>query len=588
IAENNSTQKETDTGIWIPQDSDLRILEIRVETYVFDDVIGAYQYKDVVMIPLNAFFSILDIAIDVKTDFAEGFIIKEANTFALDTLRNEVILKGIAKSYNGELVKILDNDIFVESNLLSNWLDMQLDIDLFSSRVVVKSDTKLPFLARIDREKRMVQTLSRINKIEQQYPRHHEAYENYTPPFVDQTVRLAQRVSDAGNVTTFNSTTYATADLLQHESTWFLTMDDQNGINDFRVTFGRTDPEGGLLGPINAKEYKFGHITEPRVGLINSSGKLNYGISASSHPIGQQTEYDRHRFIGELLPGWEIELYQNNALIGYQKTPTNGQYDFEDVPLLFGNNYFRLAFYGPKGEIKEETKNFQLSHALTQQGKHYYKVSTITDDDGEQRTVAQLDYGVNKNISSAFSLVSIPLNESNTIVQHNYLGAGLIGYWEALLASATVISDSENGNAVEIDLQTRIYETVIGFKDTHLSNFFSEEFLPSAAEITRRINLDINTAIPSSFLPRIPVTFGFKRDEYATGDELFEITNQISMSAHGAAITNQITNQQVTNQQATSNGNLQISTNINNIRLRGTIGYTLKPINELSNIALTL
>ncbi|MCK4706515.1 MAG: carboxypeptidase regulatory-like domain-containing protein, partial [Gammaproteobacteria bacterium] len=49
-----------------------------------------------------------------------------------------------------------------------------------------------------------------------------------------------------------------------------------------------------------------------------------------------------------------------------------------------------------------------------------------------------------------------------------------------------------------------------------------------------------------------------------------------------------ITNQQVTNQQATSNGNLQISTNINNIRLRGTIGYTLKPINELSNIALTL
>ena len=587
-AEQDSTQKETLTGIWIPQDSDLRILEIRVDTYVFEDVIGAYQYKDIVLIPLSALSSILDIAIEVKINFAEGFIIKEENTFSLDTLRNEVILKGIAKPYDDELVKILDNDIFVESNLLSKWLGMEIDIDLFSSRAVIRSDVKLPFLARLDREKRMAKALARTRMTEQHYPRHHEAYENYTPPFIDQTLRVAQRFSDAGDVTTFNSITYATADLFQHESTWFLTMDDQNGINDFRVTFGRTDPDGGLLGPINANEYKFGHITEPRVGLINSTGDLNYGVSVSSYPIGQQTEYDRHRFIGELLPGWEVELYQNNALIGYQQTAINGQYDFKDVPLLFGNNHFRLAFYGPKGELREETKNFQLTHALTQQGKHYYKVSSITDDNGEQRTVAQLDYGINKNISSTFNLVSIPLNESNIIVQHDYLGAGVISYWDALLASATIIDDSVGGSAVEIDLQTRINETVIGFNDIHLSHFFSEEFLPNAAEITRRSKLNINTAIPPSFLPRIPVTFGFKRDEYATGGELFEITNQLSMSTHGVAITNQITHQKVTDQQATSNGNFQISTNIDNIRLRGTIGYILKPVNEVSNIALTL
>jgi len=587
-AEQDSTQKETLTGIWIPQDSDLRILEIRVDTYVFEDVIGAYQYKDIVLIPLSALSSILDIAIKVKIDFAEGFIIKEENTFSLDTLRNEVILKGIAKPYNNELVKILDNDIFIESNLLSKWLGMEIDIDLFSSRAVIRSDIKLPFLARLDRERRIAKALARTSMTEQHYPRHHEAYENYTPPFIDQTLRVAQRFSDAGDVTTFNSITYATADLLQHESTWFLTMDDQNGINDFRVTFGRTDPDGGLLGPINANEYKFGHITEPRIGLINSTGDLNYGVSASSHPIGQQSEYDRHRFIGELLPGWEVELYQNNALIGYQQTAVNGQYDFKDIPLLFGNNHFRLVFYGPKGELREESKNFQLTHALTQQGKHYYKVSTITDDDGEQRTVAQFDYGINKNISGTFNLVSIPLNESNTIVQHDYLGAGVISYWNALLASATIVDDSTGGSAVEIDLQTRIDETVIGFNDIHLSNFFSEEFLPSTAEITRRSKLSINTAIPPSFLPRIPVTFGFKRDEYAAGGELFEITNQLSMSTHGVAITNQITHQQVTDQQATSNGNLQISTNIDRVRLRGTIGYILKPENEVSNIALTL
>ncbi|MFC1589300.1 hypothetical protein ACFL3P_03410 [Pseudomonadota bacterium] len=574
--------------IWVPQDSDLRILEIRVKSYVFDDVIGAYQYKDVIMIPLGALSSILDIAIDVKNDFAEGFVIKETNTFALDTLRNEIILKGIATPYNSDLVKVLDNDIFVESALLSHWFNMELDIDLFSSRIVVRSDTKLPFLARIDREQRMGKTLSRANKIEQHYPRHYESYKDYNPPFVDQSLSLAQRFSDEGDVTSFNSTTFVTADLLQHESTWYLTMDDQNGVNDFRVTFGRTDPEGGLLGPINAKEYKFGHVSEPRISLINTAGELKYGATVSSYPIGQQTEYDRHRFTGELLPGWEVELYHNNALIGYQQEAIEGQYDFKDVPLLFGNNHFRLTFYGPKGEIREETHNFQLSQTLTQQGKHYYKASTIADDNGEQRTVAQVDYGFSKNISGTFNAVSIPLVDANTIVQHNYLGAGLIGYWDALLASATVISDSESGSAFEIDLQTRISETVIGFKDIHLSKFYSEEFLTGAAEIVRRSKLDINTAIPPTFLPRIPVTFGFKRDEYASGNELFEITNQLSLSTHGFAITNQLTQQKVTDQQATSNGNFQVSTNIDNIRLRGIIGYTLKPVKELSNIALTL
>ncbi|MDH5611770.1 MAG: carboxypeptidase-like regulatory domain-containing protein [Gammaproteobacteria bacterium] len=581
-------QKQADNSAWIPKDSDLRILEIRIESYTFDDVIGAYQHKDIIMLPLGALASLLDIAITVTPNFASGFIIKEDNTFSLDTDRNEVILKGIPGTYKSELVKNLDGDIYVESNLLGVWLNMKLDIDLYASRVWVKSELKLPFLARIEREKRIEKALSRLNKADQQYPKHHEAYKDYTLPFVDQTLQLGQRFSDTGNVTTFNSTTYATADLMQHESTWYLTANDQDGIDDFRVTFGRTDPDGELLGFMNAREYQFGHVAEPRIGLINLPGQLKAGVTASNFPIGMQTEYDRHRFIGELLPGWEVELYQNNALIGYQQTAINGQYDFQDVPLLFGNNHFRLVFYGPKGEIKEEDKNFQLSQSMTKQGEHYYRASAITDDIGSQRTTVQYDYGISKNLSSTFNLVSIPIQEVTAVVQHNYLGASLTGYWDALLASATIISDSESGSATEINLQSRIDEITIGFNDIYLSNFFSEEYLPTAEPIKRSSKLDLSTAIPASFLPRIPVSFGFKRDQYTNGGELFEITNQLSMSTHGFAMTNNLTHQKVTGQQATANGNFQLSTNIEHIRLRGTIGYELQPDKELTNLALTL
>ena len=84
------------------------------------------------------------------------------------------------------------------------------------------------------------------------------------------------------------------------------------------------------------------------------------------------------------------------------------------------------------------------------------------------------------------------------------------------------------------------------------------------------------------------MTFSFKRDQYENGGELFEITNRLSLSTHGVAITNQLSHQQVTDQQASANGNLQISTNIKQIRLRSTIGYALQPSNELTNLALTL
>ncbi len=584
----STAQDAESDGTWIPQDSDLRILELRVQSYTFDDVIGAYQYQDVVLLPLDALSMILDIAVEVGEDSASGFVIKEENTFFLDTARHEVTIKGQTERYDQDLVKFLDDDIYVESTLLGSWFDMKFDIDLYASRVWVRSELKLPFLARIEREKRIEKALATLGQRAEQYPRHHESYKNYSIPFINQTLSVNQRYSDAGDDTVVLSTTHATADLFQHESSWYLTMNDEDGIDDFRVTFGRTDLDGGLLGPLNANEYTFGHVSEPRIGLINLPSNLEHGVVVSSYPVGRQNEYDRHRFVGELLPGWVVELYRNNALIGYQQIPINGQYDFQDVPLLFGNNHFRLVFYGPRGEISEITRQFQPSQAMTKKGESYYRASTISDEAGEQRATLQYDYGLNKQLSTTFNYVTIPLQEAAGVVQHHYLGAGLTGYWAALLASATVFDDTESGDALEIDLQTRIDGTTIGLKDIYLNQFFSEEYRPDAQKLSRRSEVRINTAIPSSFLPRIPLMLGYKRDEFASGGELVEISNQLAMSTHGVAMTNQLSRQKVTGQQSTASGSFRVSSSIKQMRFRSSLAYLIEPESELTNIDMTL
>ncbi|MGD8351283.1 MAG: hypothetical protein PVI79_18695, partial [Gammaproteobacteria bacterium] len=170
---------------WTPGDQDLRILEIRVKQYTLDDVIAAYQYKDIILLPLGALSEILDIAIEVGPESASGFVLHEDRSFFLDTRRNQVTLQGIVKSYDPDKVHVLLDDTYVESNLLGEWLGMTFDVDLFSARVWVRSPEPLPFEKRLERERRIARSMSRLQQDQVEYPRHYEPYENLSMPFVD-------------------------------------------------------------------------------------------------------------------------------------------------------------------------------------------------------------------------------------------------------------------------------------------------------------------------------------------------------------------------------------------------------------------
>lgn len=573
---------------WSPDTLDLRILEIRVKQYTFDDVVAGYQFEDIVLLPLGAISEIIDLAIEVKGDLASGFVIKEDRQIFLDTTRAEITLQGVVQKYDPDKVHVLFNDIYVDADLLGDWLNIIFDVDLFAARIWVRSDVPLPFEQRLERDKRIARTLSRLQQDQEQYPRHEEPYQNWNLPFVDQTLRLSQRKDgDGQSDTSYQYTTYATADLFKLESSVFFSGNEDDASEEFRIKFGRKDPDGGLLGALNANEFSFGHIAEPRLGLVNQPGTLEAGVSASNFPLGRQSEFDRHRFIGELLPNWEVELYRNNALIAYQGEPVNGQYDFQDVPLLFGSNHFRLVFYGPQGQIREEENRFDLNQSLTRAGEQYYRITATEDEFGGSRAVLQYDAGINKRLSATANLASIPLQDLTERKQHDYLNFGLRSYWDKFFVTFDTYSDSQGGDAVELNLQARLNGTIFGFSETHLDEFFSEEFRPNEVELSRRSNWRVDTSISSGFMPRIAVGLEFERDSFANGGNLQSISNRLSTNTHGLAISNQLLRQQLSGQSATTSGALQVSGNTNAVRWRGTVNYALDPTSELTSLALT-
>lgn len=573
---------------WVPKDNDLRILEIRIERFKFEDVIPAYQYQDVVLLPLGMLTETMELAVNVNPGSADGFVIREDRTFFLDIARNEIVINGKSEKFDASLVHDLDDDIYIESNLLGKWLYMDFNIDLFSAIVKITSEEKLPFLQKLEREAKIKKALSRLNTDDEYYPKHYEPHKMISVPFLDQSVtvgRQKNKGSDAFNK--FQYTTYASADILKHEGSLYLSGNEQDELDQFRVRLGRKDADAELLGFMRATEYTAGHVTETRVNLINLPGEIEPGVSVGNYDLGRQVEYDRHRFIGALLPGWEVELYHNNSLIGYQPGPIDGLYDFKDVPLLFGNNHFRLVFYGPNGQIREENQNFQLDQSLTKKGQHNYHMTATDDEDGGGRYTIQYDYGLSKNISTTLNYVDIPIDDLGVRTQHQYLKAGLRGFWESFFVDFSLYDDAQSGDAIELSLNTRYESTIFTLKDALLNDFVSEEFSASAAAIVRRSTASIDTAIPATFLPRIPIRFELTRDEFESGDERLDFSNTISVSARGFAVSNQLHRITGSSQDPFTTGSLQLSTNVQRLRLRSTLSYELEPESTLTNASIT-
>ena len=579
------------SSTWVPRDEDVRILEIAVGPYTLPDVILAYQDGNTTLVPLGLLSELLDIAVVASpaNGVAKGFILREDRTFLLDTARAEVVIEGKIQTYDRSRVHVLVDDIYVDSQLLARWYPMRLDVDLFASRLRIISDEPLPFEQRMERERRIAQAKAYLEREAKEYPRHYEPYRMWGVPFIDQTLRVsARKEPDGETLYPWRYTTYATADLLKHEASMYLDGYEEDTLETFRFTLGRKDPEAGLLGVLKAREYAAGSVLEPAQKLLTKPGKQQPGIRLSNFPLTRQEQFDSQTFIGDLPPGWQVELYRNNTLIRFQQQGIEGQYRFEDVPLLFGSNYFRLVFYGPQGQRRVEERRFELGDALTPPGQHNYRITATEDEIEGYRGVAQYTVGLNKNITAAASLTSIPLFIANQSEQHDYIQAGVLSYWKFLFFTLGGVDDSESGSAIDWSLQTRYKSTIFKVEETYLNDFVSEVFLPTQVPLERRTSARLDTAIPPTFLPRIPLTFGFERDNFEDGGYFQRFANQISMQGRYAGFTNDLVWQETTGSSELFNGTLALTYNTIRYGLRGTLNYEMKPRDELTNAAITM
>ena len=589
----------------IRPEEQLLILELRLRNLVASDGMFAYLDEGGLLLPLREFVRALEfpIGVDPANGRADGWFLSEDRLFALDIANRQVVIEGRKQTFDGQLVEIHTEDIYVDTRLLSRWFPVDVEFDLANLLVVVRGREPLLAEQRLERERRQGAAVARRGRYEAEYETVDVPYQWANWPLVNVSSQAGfQRDSLGQNSLTSQYNLLATADLVKMDSSLFVAGDEGQGVTQVRFAMGRKDPNGELLGPLDVTSYTFGDIATPSVALIANS-TFGRGAQISSFPLQRTGEFDSTTLIGELPLGWEVELYRNEVLLDFSSSRADGRYEFVDIPLLFGVNVLRLAFFGPQGQRREEVSRVLVGPSQVPPGEIHFRVAAnqheeylipvpetaataSSDLQGEARAMAEFEYGVNKSFSLAGGVTTIPLTGG----RRTYANVGARLGYGPVFSRLDLVGENTGGMAGKVGMQINLpLNWTIIAEHGEFRDFVSEDFEDDGDLAVRLSKLRLNGVVPGGSYFRLPFGFSASREQSESGATETRLGNRISLSVSRLSLSNSINWTQVDGTAADytdANGSFLMAGRIGRTSVRGNLAYEIEPLNELSSAAL--
>lgn len=585
VAQTGTTRPRAD-------EPDLVLLELQLDHHLLAEALTGYQHGRDTFLPLGELARLLSLAIKVQPErgTAAGFVLTENRGFSLDVAQNRLTLADQTLVFDPAQVRVRSDDIYVERQLLSRWLPLDLQVDLSSLALSVRAREPLPLQARLERERAGAKLNERRTGQAPVYPRQDTPYLLLGVPFIDQTLGLGLTRDRRGHQTTSASyTAYLTGDLLGMESSLFVSSSQMKPSPVMRFTLGRHDPDAGLLGPLGARSVMFGSgVSMPSVANIASRVPTGngYGLMLSNRPLTQPASFDRHTLQGDLPPGWDVELYVNDALTGFQTSRPDGRYSFDDIPLSYGANEFRLVFRGPLGQQRVERQSFLLEQSGVPPGAFHYHLAHLRND-AHSRSLGQFEWGLSRNLTAVGELVRLPApaGAAGSGLQL-YTHAGLRGFWSSFIVSNDLYRSPDGGWLNETGLKTRVGGVSLSYSHAVVRGFRSELVPASSDSLRARDRLRLDANIPAGFLRSLPATVELQREQFESGRTGVLASGRVSAYLGGTAISTQASWQSPPAGGDIATGSLNVSRRFGDMGLSGQLGYSLLPEAKLETVAL--
>ena len=583
-------------------DEELLLYAARLNGTSLTDNLAAYPLPGGLVVPLGEMVRLLElpIQVDPRRGSASGYFLRPAQVFRLDVARGVAFVNGQEAPYPRTQVEVHEDDIYVDTRLLEQWFGLTIKRDDQAAILDLESRETLPVEARWLREGRLLRPIAKAADQYKGYQKLEDPYRFVGIPWVDQTLQLQYRSKPGSGARSFlpQGQTYLGGDLLWMSAQGYANFQNPGGLHDSRLTLGRTDPDAGLLGPMHARQFQFGDTVVPGVGLTSSSG-VGSGFLVTNFNTDYQANQEKRSFVGDLAPGWQVEIYQNGSLLGFQSSRADGRYQFLDVPIQFGANDFRLVFFGPAGQRREEVIRANLLDQRTPVGNFRYRLSGVDSKNATRRGSGEFEYGLSRHwvlqaSTQTLDLVGIDRKAEVTGTEtytHNYVQGGFKGYWDQAIGHLTFARDSRtSGNAFEAGSKTGFAGQVLSFSHAELRDFASEVFLPQYGPIKSRSQLSLYGSLSSLTRPWGSYQVDFRHDALERGGSYDLIGNRLSANVAGMSFSNGLTWYRFNNVASSSSnlvtGNFLASRPFGTWSLRGQANYSFNGVRKLTDVAV--
>jgi len=582
----------------------LLIFEVGIGEQVYDQLVDVYEHvldsgETAIYIHFEQFLGNLEFAIDINenTKIAEGWFIREENKIKWDFGRKILNINNRTESMKVQDFFFSEDGLFFLANNIKSWFPIDYEIRYGAQRVVIEPRVLLPFQEKKIREIKRNTTLSSQNKKE--YPILETPYKLYQVPEADITLSTSLQDSDDEPIETSASfSALLSGDYLNYNMRTYVSGNDER-LTSLRVSGEKKDINNNLFDQ-NISEFAFGDIPSYTAPLVSGSS-LGLGASLSTYPVNRSENFDKTVIEGDIQPNWEVELFRNSQLLSFQTVGPEGRYKFEDVDILYGENIFKLVFYGPQGEIKEKIERIYIKDSLLNEDEYNYKfsvnkknqtIANINSDNLEKnnRFVFQGEYGFSDEVtlSSTFvadEFINLQGERDTHLFQQMQYSEEILG---GIANFNGAYNYNDNGLALKQSYITRLYDTSINFSNTYYNNFINESRALDSNPTKIETGLSLNRALNLPHLKNSYTSLLIDFEERQSGRKSYSATNSFSTVYNGYSLSNNLTARFDNNDNKNINGGFSLRTNANMGYYKFDARYSVHPETELDSISFSV
>lgn len=344
-----------------------------------EGAISAQVANQKVLLSLRDLSDSLRIAINISEDGqgASGWYLLENRSFELSKTNQFV------RTHKGRFdlpsnIIFEDNDIWVSVEDLSQWFDIDFGLRISFQEIDVKTDVTLPIYAQYLRQNSSLRESRRVSDVS--LPLGGEGYGLIGVPAVDVSTnttarRRAGRENDVDHTVNIRTSNDFALGTLKTRSV----INNRDQLALVRARYLQDSVDGDLLGALNAKRFEIGDVTTAQVPF-SSTVEEELGLRITNTSSVRGFSRAQTAISGDAIAGWDVELYRQNQFLGVQRVGEDGFYQFSDIDLFQSDTNFRLVFYGPQGEVREENVFVPFDRTLQGQGRGIYDVSVTLDE----------------------------------------------------------------------------------------------------------------------------------------------------------------------------------------------------------------